>query len=245
MVGLAPAKVRVHWELCLVCGRRRLLQHGIKARATMLMLYYCFLNSLLLDPNRHAFLVFLLPASGHYWNKLACHKTEPFSALLAWPSTSPPSTEFALNFCCCLHPWAKAKRKASMRGLLLLFLHITSKQTKGQKGFQNFFFPIWTEDFGKSWHLESLTAEEMEKVELIKNFCKSERMRTCPASRTLCSSGGFKTQTSPTHMKVLSNFELWSFRCEWRRAQKIWQWLRAKMQQWQSWRRRLGKAIKT
>ena len=172
MVGLAPAKVRVHWELCLVCGRRRLLQHGIKARATMLMLYYCFLNSLLLDPNRHAFLVFLLPASGHYWNKLACHKTEPFSALLAWPSTSPPSTEFALNFCCCLHPWAKAKRKASMRGLLLLFLHITSKQTKGQKGFQNFFFPIWTEDFGKSWHLESLTAEEMEKVELIKNFAK-------------------------------------------------------------------------
>ena len=115
---------------------------------------------------------FLLPASGHYWNKLACHKTEPFSALLAWPSTSPPSTEFALNFCCCLHPWAKAKRKASMRGLLLLFLHITSKQTKGQKGFQNFFFPIWTEDFGKSWHLESLTAEEMEKVELIKNFAK-------------------------------------------------------------------------
>ena len=172
MVGLAPAKVRVHWELCLVCGRRRLLQHGIKARATMLMLYYCFLNSLLLDPNRHAFLVFLLPASGHYWNKLACHKTEPFSALLAWPSTSPPSTEYALNFCCCLHPWAKAKRKASMRGLLLLFLHITSKQTKGQKGFQNFSFPIWTEDFGKSWHLESLTAEEMEKVELIKNFAK-------------------------------------------------------------------------
>ena len=140
MVGLAPAKVRVHWELCLVCGTEEGFCNMALKPATMLMLYYCFLNSLLLDPNRHAFLVFLLPASGHYWNKLACHKTEPFSALLAWPSTSPPSTEYALNFCCCLHPWAKAKRKASMRGLLLLFLHITSKQTKGQKGFQNFFF---------------------------------------------------------------------------------------------------------
>ena len=214
MVALALAKVRVHWELCLVCGRRRLLQHGIKARATMLMLYYCFLNSLLLDPNRHAFLVFLLPASGHYWNKLACHKTEPFSALLAWPSTSPPSTEFALNFCCCLHPWAKAKRKASMRGLLLLFLHITSKQTKGQKGFQNFFFSNLNRRLWKvltPWKLDCWGDGEGGTNQ---EFCKSERMRTCPASRTLCSSGGFKTQTSPTHMKVLSNFELWSFRCE-------------------------------
>ena len=139
MVGLAPAKVRVHWELCLVCGRRRLLQHGIKARATMLMLYYCFLNSLLLDPNRHAFLVFLLPASGHYWNKLACHKTEPFSALLAWPSPRLRQLSSLWTFAAAFILEQRPKGRPAWEACCCCSCTLHQSKLKGRKVFRIFF----------------------------------------------------------------------------------------------------------